>query len=263
MTPIESLIKNIVMLAMLAYMYKVPFEKPAREIAIPVSLGIISFLFLFMFFPVKPYVVEGQAEKKDTLQNKAPVVIEDTLLKKTAEDPIIKEEKTKIDTKENKILKAKAADIKNSADKNEVKDVKEEKKQLSEPAKTTSKYAPFKNFSNGVTTDLDEGIKIVAMYNTGCEHCMDNAKQVCEISKKIKLPPVYILFWGSENEVPAFFEFSKCIQPYKILEPQVFFPLIGKANFPQLTLLQNGNIIGQWEGDDAPKKLEEAVKNMK
>lgn len=262
MTPFSSLIKNIVMLGALVYLYKTPIQKPAREVFIPISLGALSFVFVFVFFPVKSYVTNASVDEvasiktTNTSTEEVPVESKDSLTKVDAKisiDPK-KEVPAKID-KNNPVIK------KSEPDPVKPKLAVDTKIAEPKPARVTSKYAPFKNFSNGITTDLDEGKKIVCMYNTGCDHCMDNAKKMVELSKKGGLPPVYILFWGNEAEIPAFFDFAKGNFPYKLLEPQVFFPLLGKGNFPRVSYLHEGNIIGEWEGDDfSSEKLTEALK---
>jgi uncharacterized membrane protein YphA (DoxX/SURF4 family) len=269
MNPLESLIKNIVMFGMLVYLYKNPIEKPAREIAIPVSFGILSFLYIAVFFPVKPYVTTHVSDPVTTASiittNDSSDSLDNNAIKTDTIQATPSDTKTDIKPKEIKakeVLKAKVSTTETKqVDPLEVKKVEE-----SGPAllpKTISKFAPFKNFSDGKTIDLDEGIKIVTMYNTGCEHCMENAKKVHELSKKMSLPIGRILFWGNESEIPAFFEFTKSTFPYKFVEPQVFFPLLGKGNFPKIILLNNGNIVGEWEGDDSPQQLEKSLVDMK
>jgi len=271
MNPLESLIKNIVMFGMLVYLYKTPIERPSREIAIPVSFGILSFLYIGIFFPVKPYVTSSVADPvatasittthvpSDSLDNKVKDLKTDTI-QSTTTDPKTDIKPKEIKTKE--VLKAKVTTTETKqADPVEVKKAEETGPALL--PKATSKFAPFKNFSDGKTIDLDEGIKMVTMYNTGCDHCMENAKKVHELGKKMSLPVGRILFWGNESEIPAFFEFTKSTFPYKFLEPQVFFPLLGKGNFPKIILLNNGNIVGEWEGDDSPQQLEKALVEMK
>ena len=267
MTPLSSLIKNIVTLGILVYLYKAPNEKPVREVFIPLSLGALSFIFVFFFFPVKDYgkfeesanSLPDSSERKTAYSTTTEATPDSSMIKEAEKQKLIAEEAKQ------KALEAEKLSKQNKKDnKTQVVEPKDEVVKVTEPPKpprVTSKFAPFKNFSNGATTHLDEGKKIICMYNTGCDHCMENAKKICELSKKTKLPEVYILFWGDEAEVAKFFEFAGCKFPYKILEPQVFFPLIGKDNFPKVHYLHEGNVMGQWAGDDfTPEKLQEALK---
>lgn len=260
MTPNESLLKNIITMGILVYLYRVPIIKPAREVFIPISLGAFSFIFVFFFFPIKEYVttpVSRVVETKTDTTQQVQVTTTATNDSLSIEKSSIVDPGTKVPTES---TKKDAGLNKETKQKNTTITVVEPKVEANKPPRVTSKYASFKNFSNGGTTNLDEGKKIVCMYNTGCDHCMENARKMCELNKKGILPPVYILFWGSESEVPAFFDFAKCSFPYTILEPQVFFPLLGAGNFPKVSYLHEGNILGEWEGDNfSQEKLTEAL----
>jgi uncharacterized membrane protein YphA (DoxX/SURF4 family) len=263
MTPFSSLIKNIITMAILIYLYKVPIIKPAREVFIPISLGLLSFVFVFFFFPVKKYITQtneiitSEVSNLDTIK-KDTITSIDSSTKVEDKQLILDNPKKNNQEKDSKV---KSDNKLNNAITKEKPKEETPIVEVVKPNRVVSKYSAFKNFNDGISTNLDEGKKIVCMYNTGCDHCMENAKKLCELQQKGKLPEVYILFWGSESEIPAFFNFAKCRFPYKLLEPQVFFPLLGKGNFPRVSYLHEGNIIGEWEGDDfTSEKLEEALK---
>ena len=122
-------------------------------------------------------------------------------------------------------------------------------------------YAGFKNFSDGVTANVDKGTSIVCMLSLECEHCMETARQIGELNKEQKLPPVYFLFFGSPGELDHFFEVAKYKFPYKIVEPQVFFPLLGDIpSPPRVSVLKEGNIVADFDNDSFSKdKLKKAI----
>lgn len=280
MTPLESLIKNIIMMGALVFMYKTKTEEPAREgYYIPGSLGILSVVLVVMFFPVKPYVTGTGATIGEVAAAPADSMSRDTEKSGEADSsgkndhntsspqstPGTEPEEINLHPEVMQAVVKKADPKTSGSGTVAVTNVKTEPKEEGPKLlpKATSPYAPFKTWSDGSNLDLDEGIRVVTMYNSGCDHCMENAKKMCELNKKTKLPAWRILFWGTESEIPAFFEYSKCSTPYKFLTPQVFFPLLGKGNFPKVILLNNGNVVGEWEGDDAVEKFEESWKKMK
>jgi thiol-disulfide isomerase/thioredoxin len=135
------------------------------------------------------------------------------------------------------------------------------------PKKARSRYGDYTTFGSQVV-DLDEGKKIVCLFSAGCDHCMEAAREITALSKKISLPPVYILFMDEETEkIPSFFKVANATYPYKILDVPVFWELMGSdANTPAVILLWNGNVIKYYEGIESNKfdvaDLETACKSF-
>lgn len=132
------------------------------------------------------------------------------------------------------------------------------------PPRVTSEFSVFRNFTNG-TVNLDEGKKIVCIFNSDCEHCMEAAKALCNMQKKSPLPPVYILFMDESNNIPNFFAKSGCNFPYYVFPNiSLFFSSLGKANAPpRVVYLHEGNKIADIHdyGEQFPVgRLEEALK---
>jgi Methylamine utilisation protein MauE len=177
MSSLAALIKNVILLWILFYMYRSVGEEGKGNLLLPASLFIIIIAGIFLIFQVKSYNV-----------------------------PVNNKEYS------NKI----------------------------------SQFAKFKNFSNEKNVDLNEGEKIVALLSLDCEHCMAAAHKISELSDEMKLPPVYYLFLGDEDQLDHFFEKGGKRFPYKIIPPQTFFPLI-KDVPPRVCLLMDGNIIGDWD----------------
>ncbi|HSZ72213.1 MAG TPA: MauE/DoxX family redox-associated membrane protein [Cytophagaceae bacterium] len=255
MTPLEALIKNIITLGLLGYLYKLTAHYEKKKILVPSALLAVTYIGLFIAFPVKSYGTHFNEEAsvadtvkaalQDTLPSSKP--LEDTLI--TVVKEIIGKEKTTVDTKTTLTPTKKdtvAKTLTTSA---------------SAYAPKVSIYAGFKNFSDGVSANVDKGTSVVCMLSLECEHCMETARQIGELSKEQKLPPVYFLFFGSPGELDHFFDVAKCKFPYKIVEPQVFFPLLGDVpSPPRVSVLKEGNIVADFDNDSFSKeKLKKAI----
>ncbi|HWZ23544.1 MAG TPA: DoxX family protein [Cytophagaceae bacterium] len=257
MTPLEALIKNILTLGILGYMYIAykEKEKSKNNILILVTIYLLSTLAIFMLYPFCPC----NDAKKDELE----LVV--TLPKDTSE--AIVKNSLKTDTlgttaKKNEVQKVVVVPNKNTgidtAAKNTPPVVNGDALCL---VKKVSAYAPFRKYNDGSVVDLDDGRKIVTLFSLECEHCMETARKIGELSKKRKLPPVHFLFWGSEDQVENFFKVAQCRFPYKIIEPSIFFQLLGSApSPPKVTFLCNGNTIVEFDNSSFTiEKLEEAL----
>jgi hypothetical protein len=239
MTPLEALIKNILTLGILGYMYLAYKEKEQgkNNIFILVIIYLLSNLAVFLFYPFCPCntVKADESEMIITIpKDTSTIVVKDSLSK----DSVIKT----IPIKPIDSIKKPVTD---TATKIITPPVLGDKLCLE---KKVSNYAPFKKFSDGTMADLDDGRKIVTLFSLECEHCMETAKQIGELSKKRKLPPTFFLFWGSEDQVENFFKVAQCRFPYKIIDPSTFFQLLGTApSPPKVTFLCNGNTIAEFD----------------
>lgn len=254
MTPLEALLKNIATLGMLGYLYTLTKTYETKRILIPVALLGITYLAIFIAFPVKTYTTNfNEHTVRDSTYHPADVVP----VAKPAVDSIVTVVK-EILSKDKTITKETSSHAtpikKDSVAKQVVKTT---------PTYTpkVSIYAGFKNYSDGVTANVDKGTSIVCMLSLECEHCMETARQIGELNKEQKLPPVYFLFFGSPGELDYFFEVAKYKFPYKIVEPQVFFPLLGDIpSPPRVSVLKEGNIVADFDNDSFSKdKLKKAI----
>jgi len=237
MTSLEALIKNIFLMGIIIYLFILLKEEQKGTPAIPAALFAIAFAWVFIIFPVKKYVIptsENGIEHEDgiTETNDAIEILE-----------------YDADTVEFKI---KQELIKKQIDTTVVKPIEETKAY----PKRRSIFSSYKNFSNGITTNLDEGIKIVALFSLDCEHCMETAREFIRKKGESKLPDVYVLFFGDERQVDSFFEFAGGSFPFTILKPQEFFPLLSSSP-PRVCLLNNGNILLDMDsGSEIVKEIE-------
>lgn len=221
MSSLEALIKNLVLILLLYLLHKYFTYEKTLNYSFPFAVFSIVFSSIFLIFQVKPYIIpprdEVQTQNKDSVKTITPSEI-----KKEAGTVRIKEDSPMID-KKNERAEPKA-----------------------NPIKSVSVFASFKDFSDNQNVNLDESIKLICLFSLDCEDCMETAHKLGEAKKQWKnFLPLYILFLGEEKQVKGFFKVAETTFPYKIISPQTFFPLI-KNYPPRIVLLNNGNIIGDW-----------------
>lgn len=242
MTPSQALIKNTITLGILIYIFTKFTPSKVNKHRYP--LAILGICFAFVFWKYKPEC--GCDTSAEILTPPAPIIeqiikIDTVYVEKGSKagkviTPVIKKDPTAKDT----LTKIPV-----------------------QPAvpRRTSIFAPYTNFSNGAT-NLDAGRQIVCLFNVDCDHCMNTAKEICEINKTSKLPPVHIIFWGEESQKDAFFKFAGCTFPYTFVEATKFFRLLDKApSPPRIVVLNEGNIVGDFSSETFNKAaLLEATK---
>jgi hypothetical protein len=235
MTPLEAFIKNLVTLAILIYLYKnvTDLEKGQNRFLNILFMYTLSALIMFFFFPFAPCQKENALPKINL-----PVILPDTLM--PAEDSA----KELNDTV--------AAPIKLSDTAGKVHSATDTSKKTSNaPRPVVSRFSEFTDFS-GRTVNLDQGQKIVCLFVPGCDHCRHAAKGLVALSKKMKLPPGYIIFMNEELfKLEEFYKETGVKYPYYVLDniPK-FFKLLGNGSTstPGVFYLWNGNIIKAFEG---------------
>lgn len=252
MTPLQALIKNIITLGILGYMYVIYKEKEREKnkLLVLVVIYLASNLALFMAFPFAPCntIKADELEIMPLPTDTTQATVTDSLKKDTLAVPKPNEIKV-----QNPVNLVKPDTVK--------KVVPVVKTDALCPVKKVSVYAPFRKFSDGIVADLDDGRKIVTLFSLECEHCMETARKIGELSRKRTIPPAYFLFWGTEDQVENFFKVAQCRFPYKIIEPVTFFQLLGTApSPPKVSFLCNGNIIADFDNNSFTiEKLEEAI----
>lgn len=243
MTPLEALIKNIITIAILVYLYRNVTEKIPRKWLIPVVLFVVSQAFVFIFFPFKPCTATQETPQaaviEEAQQTEPPQEVKDTVpVDKTA---------VKIRETESQIKKTAAPE----------KITKEEIIAPAEKAAPSQKHSQFSKFTvfQDKKVNLDEGKKIVCMFAAGCDHCRETAKAICELAQHKGFPEVYILFMDEETFlIDEFFTVAKCRFPYQVLDIPQFWNVLGIGKTtPGVFYLWNGNVIKSYEGIDKNK----------
>ena len=217
MTPVEAIIKNIIAIGLLVWLFKLVPADEKSNFWLLKSVGLGCILALFMLAPIRP-VEKVMDEPTSEIQENLGVVIDSTSL-------LTNEVPTAAITKDT------------------VKKV-EEKKLEDAPKKVKSGY---EKYFSGIDTDK----KILCYFVPGCDHCMDTAKELNEMRKKDKnFPPVYIIFMNEEPEkIPTFFEFAGTKFPYKMIDVIPFWTELGSGrDTPGVKYLWNGNEFKYYDG---------------
>lgn len=259
MTPLEAIIKNLVTLGAVYYLYKTyPNEKKQSWLPIIIISGSVLF-WTFLMYKVKVYIKPKQAIEQVAYEQEpsevetnikqidSNVIIQDSLssspeesVSKTDVEPSISNQKQTKDPEPEEVIKPK------------------------QEVKLITKFAPYQNYSGGVTTDLDEGEKLICLFNATCGHCQTTAKELCELRGKYNLPETYVLLDGDQFFIDFFFDEAGCQFPHLRLEPEEFYPLLGEKNYPYLVWSKNGKVIKEWDYSTYSKEnFENAFLNRK
>ena len=217
MTPIQAIVKNIVALGLLGYLYYLlPKKEKNGNFWILTTVLFATILGIYMLAPIQPptsnFTVSSPAEiSTDTIPTKtidttkiAPVIAKDTIKKIEA---TVKPENN-------------------------------------EPEKHKSGYTQY--FSN-----IDKGRKTLCFFVPGCDHCRQAAKELTELRKTTKnFPEISIVFMNEEAYlIPDFFKEAGAEYPYKIIDVIPFWKVLGNGkDTPGVKYLWNGNELKYYWG---------------
>ncbi len=118
--------------------------------------------------------------------------------------------------------------------------------------KVESQYTGITKFlwkDKTVSIDVNSGKKLVCLLSLDCEHCMAAATEIAELQSQKGMPQVVAMYFGEDSELQSFTTKTHFNVPYVILPPEKFFPFIKNVP-PRITLLNNGNVIGDWNGEE-------------
>ncbi|HSD14266.1 MAG TPA: MauE/DoxX family redox-associated membrane protein [Flavobacterium sp.] len=220
MTPIEAIIKNIVAVVLLAWLYKLTDDDaPTSKFWVVGLITILTILGIFLLAPIK------KTTSYDVIE---PVTTIGTLETST--------DSTSIPAEENNLPITKTDSVKENTTKKETEKVVE-KAPVNEPAKRKSGYAKY--FS-----DIDKGRKTLCFFVPGCDHCMEAAKELTEMKRKDpNFPEIKIIFMNEEPEkIPDFFKFAGAQYPYVMIDVIPFWGVLGSGkDTPGVKYLWNGN----------------------
>ncbi len=228
MTPIEAIIKNIVAIFLLGYLFYItPKKEYQGNFWVLTTVLFATILGIFMLAPIQPpaskFTEANSIEVvQDSLQDESKITLKDSIV----------------------ILKNEKATLKDTIKKNEI--VKENP---DEPKKIKSGNGHF-------FASIDNGKKILCYFVPGCDHCREVAKELTELKQNNKnFPEIKILFMNEEDYlIPEFFKFAGATYPYKIVEIIPFWKILGDGNqTPGVKYLWNGNQIKYYTGIENSK----------
>ena len=109
-----------------------------------------------------------------------------------------------------------------------------------------SKHVVAENYS---PINIDQGRKLLCFFAPGCEHCMEAASELNELSNRIvNFPHVHIVFMDEEAEkIGDFFKSTNLNASYQVMDIVQFWNILGydgnpDRNTPSIVYLNNGNI---------------------
>ena len=219
MTPIEAIIKNIIAVGLLIWLWKISENDKKSNIWMLTSITLACILGLFMLAPMK-------ANSTSLSNSNDNINISTDSISKLTDSVKIEEIKT-IDSSKIKVEKA----------------VEEVKKEVG-PKQAISGYADL-------YSDIDKGQKILCFFVPGCEHCREAAKDINALQKKHKdFPQVQIVFMDEEAEkIPDFFKYAGKQFPHKVIDIIPFWTKLGTGkDTPGVVYLHNGNVIKFFDG---------------
>jgi hypothetical protein len=213
MTPIEAIIKNVVAMGLLVWLYVIlpKTGEKTHNFWVLTTVTFAAILAMFMIAPMQP------VESKFTVSEPETTVIDSVAVDSAK---VVEAAPANIDT------------IKKADDKEE-----EIKAEITEPAKHKSGYTQY--FSK-----IDTGRKTLCFFVPGCDHCRTAAKELTELRKTNKnFPEISIIFMNEEADlIPEFFKEAGAEYPYKIIEVIPFWKVLGSGkDTPGVKYLWNGN----------------------
>lgn len=102
---------------------------------------------------------------------------------------------------------------------------------------------------SGLSTDLLRGFHLVALINTGCEHCQAAIPELNQLSAQLKgSPPIAALCSNKEQEVTFFQEHFSPQFPIGRVSYDDFMRLFERGKAPRIVLFGNGAVVKIWDG---------------
>ena len=112
------------------------------------------------------------------------------------------------------------------------------------------KFAKYTNFVGAGRVDLSHGDKLIAVFNTECDHCQNLAKELSGLKKKAGWSSNLYALLFSEGTISAdsFKVITNFNYPYRMITMNEFLDLIGQSP-PRIYWLRNGSVKEFWDTD--------------
>ncbi len=240
MTPLEAFLKNVATLAILFFLWKKTEDPKPGNFFIPLSIYLLSTLFVFIGFP-----------QKSSGESVTPVAQE--IIPSDNSIPELATIDSTSETKENSVTS--------------ITNVKEDTSRKNKPFKPTSS-TPKNNskYTSFVPAEfqVNQGEKLICLFLPGCEHCIETAKELATMEKSVGLPPVHILFMDEETfKINDFFAQTNFKKSYSVISIPNFWKLMGgNSSTPGVSLLRDGQILQFFQGTGDEKFNAEKLKGL-
>jgi len=115
--------------------------------------------------------------------------------------------------------------------------------------------SPFKTVAvSDLPQDVRQGYYLVALIDTGCEHCQASVPELNQLSSHHEsLPPLAALCSNEAAEVVKFHEKFSTQFPIGRISHDDFLRLFERGKPPRIFLLRNGAVIKIWDGMVPPE----------
>ncbi len=250
---LESIIKNIIAMMLVAYVYFNHFDLEEFNTSLaPILLGIVT-LFVTMITPIKQYsslrnietpltpiiTIPNHTDSTTSIVDTSLIIKKDSNVVINQKDSSIKP-KTTIDSIE--IAKRKITqDSLSKVKLNQEKITRIEKK-----SKMYDLLDQYTKFEGKKRVNLNRGHKLICLYSLTCSHCQASYKDL--YAMKEDLPDMYLLCYGQEFDKFYFFTQAGGEQPHLLLNSkQEFDILMGGKSFPRILEMKNGKILKEWD----------------
>jgi hypothetical protein len=227
---LQTIIKNIVLVAMAAFVYwkyKEDREMNFPPILIPFIVGAVTLFTLSRTFN-KTEEVETVDMTQFTIDNNT--TSNDTIISEVIKDSA----KVKIETikKDSSIISTAISNIKPKVITNQ----------------KSSFFMNYKNFSGGVVKDLDEGTHLICLFSFTCGHCQQAYRDILELRQKGgNTGEVYIIGYGSEFDEKNFWKMTGGKSPFIRIEDGVEFGRLRQGeDFPKIIAMKEGKALKTW-----------------
>jgi thiol-disulfide isomerase/thioredoxin len=236
MTPLQAILKNLVAMGMLIYLFLRVQDRELGKNNFFVLLSIFfgSTLFMFGLTPMEKC-------KKNNHSNSEIIVVDEDSTSVASDN----ESKNIVETTVNPADTTKKSNVNIG------------------PKKTTSIYSKY-------VPGIDEGKKLLCFFAPGCDHCQAAAKSIAQLSKTYPdFPKVHIIFMDEETEkIPEFFKIAGKSFNHQIMDIPKFYGALGSSkDTPGVVLMWNGNVLKFFDGINANQydanKLKAEIAKMK
>lgn len=223
MTPLEAIIKNLIAMAVLVWLFLKITPKQKDNIVLPLVIFVLIYVGILIFLPPKCCCASIPSSQE---------IVSDTIV--TPEDTLMQDADT-IDSADGPGV---SVSVRKPVD---TQDVPQGRK------KVNSIFTRYSKFNTG-TVDLNDGKKIVCLYSLDCDHCQESSMLLQKLKKNHPgFPGMYVLALGEESQADDFFSAAGGRLPYMIIDPQKFFQLLDKAQYPpRIVVMDNGNFLGDF-----------------
>jgi thiol-disulfide isomerase/thioredoxin len=236
MTPLQAILKNLVAMGMLIYLFLRVQDRELGKNNFFVLLSIFfgSTLFMFGLTPMEKC-------KKNNHSNSEIIVVDEDSTSVASDN----ESKNIVETTLNPADTTKKSNVNIG------------------PKKITSIYSKY-------VPGIDEGKKLLCFFAPGCDHCQAAAKSIAQLSKTYPdFPKVHIIFMDEETEkIPEFFKIAGKSFNHQIMDIPKFYGALGSSkDTPGVVLMWNGNVLKFFDGINANQydanKLKAEIAKMK